>query len=199
MSYQSDHLSAAIRKARRVLGLSQRALSAKSGVPQAQISKFENGTVDLRLSSLVALFRALDLELELVPKKSIPAVQMIVRNTMLRSATDPRQFAEAKTAFHHILHEIGKFDQWSEEIKRLQECMNFLERIHIPATQSKNFIRWAKYLQRLRKTPVDSEKIEKLTKRTEQLRNQLERAQTLSNQSQHPKPIYSLEEEDSDA
>lgn len=70
MSYEFDHLSTAVRKARVSLGLSQRELSGISGVQQAQISKFENGAVDLRLSSLVALFRAL--ELELVPEHASP-------------------------------------------------------------------------------------------------------------------------------
>ena len=49
-----------------------RELSAKFGVPQSHISKIENGAVDLRTSSLVALARVLDLELELVSKKTVP-------------------------------------------------------------------------------------------------------------------------------
>ena len=58
-----------------------RELSAKSGVPQSHISKIENGAVDLRTSSLVALARVLDLELELVSKKTVPAVKSIVRSS----------------------------------------------------------------------------------------------------------------------
>lgn len=80
MNYVIEHLAERIKSARQDKKMSQRALSAKSGVPQAQISKFENAAVDLRLSSLVALFRALDLELELVPRKAVPAVQAIVRS-----------------------------------------------------------------------------------------------------------------------
>ena len=37
--------------------------------------------MDLRVSSLVALARVLDLELELVPKKTVPAVKSIVRSS----------------------------------------------------------------------------------------------------------------------
>ena len=65
--------------ARKRKGLSQRALSLKSGVPQGHISRIENGDVDLRTSSLIALARVLDLELALLPKASLPAVQAIVR------------------------------------------------------------------------------------------------------------------------
>lgn len=82
MSYLNDKILKSLKRARKAKGLSQRELSAKSGVPQSHISKIENGAVDLRVSSLVALARTLDLELELVPRKTVPAVQSIVRNTI---------------------------------------------------------------------------------------------------------------------
>jgi len=82
MSYLNDEILNSLKRARKAKGLSQRELSAKSGVPQSHISKIENGAVDLRVSSLVALARTLDLELELVPRKTVPAVQSIVRNTI---------------------------------------------------------------------------------------------------------------------
>ena len=56
-------------------------LFALVGVPQSHISKIENGAVDLKLSSLVQIARALDLELKLIPRKAIPAVEGIVRAT----------------------------------------------------------------------------------------------------------------------
>ncbi|PCI50031.1 MAG: transcriptional regulator [Moraxellaceae bacterium] len=79
--YLNDQILKSLREARQRKGLSQRALSAKSGVPQSHISKIEGGSVDLRVSSLVALARVLDLELTLVPKKSVPAVMSIVRSS----------------------------------------------------------------------------------------------------------------------
>lgn len=82
MSYLNDKILKSLKRARKAKGLSQRELSAKSGVPQSHISKIENGAVDLRVSSLVALARTLDLELELVPRKTVPAVQSIVRKTI---------------------------------------------------------------------------------------------------------------------
>ena len=64
MSYTTEDIVAALRTARRAKGLSQRELSAKSGVPQGHNSKIENGAVDLRVSSLVALARILDLRID---------------------------------------------------------------------------------------------------------------------------------------
>jgi len=79
MSHPTTSLRAAIKAARERVPLSQRELSSKSGVPQPQISKFENGTADLRLSSLVSLTRALGLEIELVPRTALPAVHAVMR------------------------------------------------------------------------------------------------------------------------
>ena len=78
MSYSTDYISMQLKKSREGRGLSQRELSARSGVPQGHISKIENGRVDLRLSSLVALARVLDLELALIPRKYLAAVNSIV-------------------------------------------------------------------------------------------------------------------------
>ena len=80
MAYLNNQILKNLKEARARKGLSQRELSARSGVPQSHISKIESGKVDLRVSSLVALARVLGLELELVPKKSIPAVRSIVRS-----------------------------------------------------------------------------------------------------------------------
>ncbi len=79
MTEDTQEIAQALLKARQAKGLSQRALSQRAGVPQGHISKIERGTVDLRLSSLVAIARVLDLELALVPRKSLPAVQSIAR------------------------------------------------------------------------------------------------------------------------
>ena len=71
-------IAQALRAARTRKGVSQRALSALTGVPQGHISKIESGAVDIRLSSLIELARALDLEPMLVPRILIPAVQTII-------------------------------------------------------------------------------------------------------------------------
>lgn len=81
MDYLNDQILVILRNARQQKGLTQRALSARSGVPQSHISRIEKGEVDLRVSSLIALARALDLELVLVPKKTVPAIKSIVRST----------------------------------------------------------------------------------------------------------------------
>ncbi|WP_111976916.1 helix-turn-helix domain-containing protein [Algibacillus agarilyticus] len=81
MSYVTKPILEALREARARKGFSQRELSARSGVPQSHISKIESGGVDLRMSSLIALARVLDLELFVAPKKSVPAIKSIIRSS----------------------------------------------------------------------------------------------------------------------
>lgn len=99
MSYLNDKILKTLKRARKAKGLSQRELSAKSGVPQSHISKIENGAVDLRVSSLVALARILDFELELVPRKTVPAVQSIVRKSINTDLMNTQRRVQALPAY----------------------------------------------------------------------------------------------------
>ena len=81
MTLALKHIAKTLGEGRKSKGLSQRALSALSGVPQGHISNIEAGEVDLRLSSLIELARALDMELMLVPRAAVPAVQSIIRGS----------------------------------------------------------------------------------------------------------------------
>jgi len=78
MSYSTQYIAQQLKKSRKNMGISQRELSARAGVPQSHISKIESGNVDLRLSSLVAISRVLELELALIPRKYLSAVNSIV-------------------------------------------------------------------------------------------------------------------------
>ena len=79
--YTNEEIAKRLREARETKNLSQKELSKLSGVPQSHISKIESGSVDLRVSSLTELARALGMELMLVPTKVIPAINSIVSTT----------------------------------------------------------------------------------------------------------------------
>lgn len=49
-------------------------------MPQSHVSKIEQGMVDLQLSSLAEMARALDLELRLVPRTVLPAVDGLIHS-----------------------------------------------------------------------------------------------------------------------
>src|SRR6266446_1197817 len=98
---QLDQMVAALAAARRRAGLNQQALGAKIGADQSYISKIERAAVDLKTSSLIELARALDLELMLVPRQLVPAVQALQREV----APDPRR---APSQIDHDLRRLSR-------------------------------------------------------------------------------------------
>lgn len=87
MDYDLEHFANRLRDARNAKNLSQRELSKLAGVPQSHISRIESNQVDLRLSSLIAIANALDLEVALIPRRVMPAVQSITRQTASTSTS----------------------------------------------------------------------------------------------------------------
>ena len=78
MNYQIEDIARQLKEAREQKNLSQRLLSTKVGMPQSHISKIESGQVDLKLSSLIELARALDFEITLVPRKISHVVSSLI-------------------------------------------------------------------------------------------------------------------------
>ncbi len=74
-----EYLTKSLKAARQERNLSQRSLSRKTGIQQTQISRIESGQADLRVSTLVELARSLDLEVVLIPRAFLPAVNSIIQ------------------------------------------------------------------------------------------------------------------------
>jgi transcriptional regulator with XRE-family HTH domain len=70
----------ALQRARTAAGLSQVELAERSGVSRSAIQQIEAGSKDPRLATVVVLFRALGLELVLVPSPMRPTVEDFVRS-----------------------------------------------------------------------------------------------------------------------
>jgi len=199
MNYTIDHISTAIKAAREKKAISQRELSAMAGVPQAQISRFESGAVDLRLSSLVSLARALDLELELIPRKALPAVESIVRSTENK---EPRTDAVMRTATFE-LNKLAKILQSakmpqipSKETEQALATVRALERFR-PSAEALAAIRDInRQLAKAKQLAIDPEIFAQHAKRLNEIRNQLAHIPAIANA---PRPAYSLEEDDDDA
>jgi HTH-type transcriptional regulator/antitoxin HipB len=71
-----------LRQARTNRGLTQGELASRSGLGQSQISQLEWGIVDPRLSTIRDLARVLDLELMLIPRQDLSAVEGLLRGTV---------------------------------------------------------------------------------------------------------------------
>jgi transcriptional regulator with XRE-family HTH domain len=76
-----EPITAILRAARERVGLTQRELGHRVGLPQSHVSKIESSAVDLQLSSLIEIARALDLELTLIPRTLLPAVRALQRTS----------------------------------------------------------------------------------------------------------------------
>jgi len=72
-------LSDVLRDARQRTQLSQQQLAQKLGLRQRQISDLERATTDSRISTIQNVARALDLELMLIPRHLIAAVETLQR------------------------------------------------------------------------------------------------------------------------
>lgn len=134
MPHQTDRLSLILKSAREAKGLSQRDLSARTRVPQAHISKIENGAVDLRVSSLVALARALDLEMMLVPRKALGAVQSIVRSSE-PPATPAVSTEKELEALQRLIFSIPVDAHKPRELAQLARLLRDLNHFPLGASQ----------------------------------------------------------------
>ena len=93
-----DSIAATLRRARERKGWSQHKLGQRVGLPQSHISKIESSAVDLQTSSLIELARALDLELTLVSRTLIPAVQALQRTSTTSAPVPAYQLADEESS-----------------------------------------------------------------------------------------------------
>ena len=127
MTYATQNIIDALKDARVAKGLSQRALGRRTGVPQSHVSKIENGGADIRLSSLIELARALDLDLRLIPRKAGPAVDGIVRSMAPTVAATPASRDLNRTL--DIVRDLRIACPDLGELKEIQESLRTLRNL----------------------------------------------------------------------
>ena len=210
MTYANEEIINALKKGREAKGLSQRALSASTGVPQSHISKIETGGADIRLSSLIELARALDLEVKLVPRKALPAVDSVIRSTA-PSVPATETYLNAVKEFQRTLGTVDKLrlaypdlsvlneleenlraishfrtiDKYLDTLKRVTQPLNALQ---------KEAGRQPQLDKALRLSSENIRAIEEAASRVQSLRNQLVHAASPS----QPRRAYRLDEDDGD-
>jgi transcriptional regulator with XRE-family HTH domain len=144
-------LVSALKQARENKGLSQRALSAKIDVPQSPISKIESGRVDIKASSLIELARALDLEIMLIPRSLVPAVESLTRTSGEREKPgEPQRAQPGETDIVHRAHRLLEtLQKNASRIARTYGAPSEIERLHEAA----------RALDRMRLTPGSAEQV----------------------------------------
>ncbi len=202
MRYVTEHIARTLKEARENKGLSQRALSKKSGTPQSHISKIENGAVDLRLSSLMELARVLDLELALVPRKAMPAVQSIIRSSAASTLPDINRASRAVKEINRIQDTLATFSkarQAASEFAQLQRQLKDLQHFRIDDSALKTFRDAKKTLEAIKNNTQGLDAIRQLNSQFQAMRNALAHASVNLPKKESARPAYSLDEEDEDA
>lgn len=199
MTYATEHIARTLRNAREARGLSQRALSVKAGIAQGHISKIENGTVDLRLSSLVELARVLDLELELVPRKAVPAVHAVVQQS------DERTLASAQ-AWRRTLNEYKRLQDVASratrarptvvELGQIQQQVRELRHFPIPGDRLDVIRDAAAALKAFHENTAGLDALQNVLVQLRDLRNALAHALPTSHDDERMRPAYSLDDDD---
>jgi len=197
MEYTITHIAAKLKAARESRGLSQRALSKLAGVPQSHISKIENGTVDLRLSSLIELARALNLELTLVPRKVLPAVKSIVRGSFSHPKrtvrNDPSTMKELKR-IQNSINEFAKGNQAIKEFAQIQRQVKDIQHFKIPRSELETLQNATRAIQAMRLDTGYIENARKVLSEFQNVRNTLAHASIDLPQVETVRPAYALED-----
>ncbi len=198
MAYSTEQIAKDLKAAREAKGLSQRVLGKLAGVPQSHISKIEQGGVDLRLSSLVGIARALDLEVALVPRKNLSAVRTITRPRVL--ATKELEVAtKAAKEFQHLQKTTAKISQQHsvmKEIAQFQRRVNDLARLKLPPSSLAEVKKINDSLDVFVKEPENLRAFNESLKQLQNLRNQLAHSQVEMPKLEKIRPVYSLEDDE---
>ena len=196
MSYNTEAIAASLKEARTSKGLSQRDLSAMAGVPQAQISRIEAGTVDPRTTSLIALAHALDMELTLVPRKAVPAVKSISRQSVGQNSKSTGLATKEMNRIAETLRSVQVSMPALEGLSQLQKNLADLERFGLQNIDPNALRKLRKTIDQIQLPSHSLEAIARSQDVLKALRDQLAHAPKTSKADDRPKPAYSLDEDD---
>ena len=197
MAYATEHIAQALKAAREGKGLSQRALAKLAGVPQSHISKIESGAVDLRLSSLVEIARALDLEVTLVPRKNLSAVQSIMRDSRTgRFLEETTSAAKELQRLQKTLTGVANRNPNLKEVAQLQRRVRELAHFHLPPSYAGKLLDANRALRSFSRTGKNLAALKTALTDIQDLRNVLAHSANVLRTTEPVKPAYSLEEDD---
>lgn len=129
-----------LKVARTAKGMSQRALSERVGIPQSHVSKIEAGLVNLQVTSLMQIARALGLEMMLIPQKVVPAVEALTRSntpsnsTKRSNASEPASVEAARDTLQKVAKEVQRTSRTLgslPEFDRLAATARDLQRVSL--------------------------------------------------------------------
>jgi transcriptional regulator with XRE-family HTH domain len=192
MSYQSEELIREVQGQRVKAALSQRALAARSGLTQAHISQIETGRLEPGLSSFIEMARALDMEVVLVPKKLLPAVQGV-----LRPGADGLSPEDGQSALfakgERLIAKQKKQHGSSAALDRITEYLRFLKQVRLSKADLALVTDVIETLRHDQASPPSKPVLDNIAGVLQGLRNRI------AHPVEAPRPAYALDGEDDDA
>lgn len=195
MEYAFEKLAQKLKAARERKGISQRDLSQRTGIPQAQISKIENNTVDPRISTLASLAHALELEIELVPRQSLPAVQSISRESK-HDVFAARKISKELARISQAVSRSFSNPELKAGLERLREQTNTIAKLPVPTVNISELENVRRLAEALQKQEDGLKVLSKAVQASTQLRNHAVHALGNLEERQTSRPAYTLEEGD---
>jgi len=196
MGYKSEHLVGQVREVREAFGLSQRALSDRTGQTQSHISQIESGKMEPGLASFIDMARALDLEVVLVPKKLLPAINGLMRAQatpdMRIHAGQPndKRFARAE----RLVKKLKSLYGTSADLDRIDEYLRFLRRVNLSDGEMQVVRGEMDRLERYQTGPQSAQVVKDIATALQRLRNTIAHARP-----SEAGPAYSLDGGDDNA
>lgn len=184
-----------LRRARKDAGVSQRELSRRTGITQSHISQTESGRSEAGLSTVIQMARALDLELILVPKKLVPAVEGIIGS----NAPDSQlSIAEGGAALKEIergllaTKKLAPIYGKSDELEAITATLKEMRRLHLTRGEAVALNNLVQTMTRFQASPQALPELRRISQALRQLRNAI----VHTSAAEAPRPAYGVEDDD---
>lgn len=198
MKYETQEIADRLSDAREAKQLSQRELSRMAGIPQAQISRIESNNVDLRLSSLIAIASALDLQIALVPRKAVPAINSITRQTTENSIVQPPSIRREMQRLQKAIRTLQIAMPAVPQLDELRKAATSIQRFQIDTRFLDKLREVRNAIERARVSDHGKDLTDAISK-MKALRNHIADFGSAIEQRSANRPAYSLDQEDDDA
>lgn len=193
MESRTHALIDSLRDARVRKGWSQRDVSGRMKLTQAQLSRIENEASDVRLATFVELARVLDLEPVLVPRSALSGVNAVLRE--LEAGQDARTVRGAANDLLRIVSDLkGRYpnDPLLDRLETLARDLHPLEPLFLSSPAQTELTDIVEDLRKRAREPgSDLGGFRRGVERLASLRNQL-----VHGRYAQERPAYTLDDED---
>jgi transcriptional regulator with XRE-family HTH domain len=197
MNYKAEDLALQLRQARENAAMSQRDLSARSGVTQSHISQIESGKLSPGIGTMIDIGRALDLELVFIPKRSMSAVNSLIQDVPSRHGLTPESGRAALSLIsrgERLIADVKKAAGSFVDLDRTEEYFRYLKRVSLQPDEIKVIARVVDCLSHYEHGMLWGVEFMKAVRELQTLRNKI-----AHRRADEPRSAYGFHEDDDDA